>query len=114
MGAGGLQDDLRQEPPLRRLRGGDRQVFESAGKVELVRVVTSMGRSKGFCYVDFRKTKSVKNALELCAAGKTVLKGRNLRVDFDSNKPRAGFHYRTDAYDSGYASGKKEKVSEAA
>merc|ERR1711988_1151454 len=85
------------------------KVFESAGKVELVRVVTSMGRSKGFCYVDFKKPKSVKNALELCAAGKTVLKGRNLRVDFDTNKPRAGFHYRGDAYESGYPRGRKRR-----
>merc|ERR1711862_1083226 len=73
-------------------------IFGTKG-VSGVRVVTERGRSKGFAFVDFRDHQSAKAAAELGAKG-VSLKGRGLRVDFDTGQPRAGFHYREEAYDS--------------
>merc|ERR1719160_155706 len=77
-------------------------IFERFGEVRQVRVVTSYGRSKGFAFVEFAKHEGLKAAVN--ARPLPELSGRELflDVDQDSKGPKAGFHYRKDAYNSGF------------
>lgn len=78
------------------------KLFGDFGKIEDVRIATSFGRSKGFAYVEFAKSAFLQKAVE--TKPWPTIRGRALVLDADTGKgPKAGFHYRTEAYD---ASGK--------
>jgi len=77
------------------------EVFKSCGKVREVRVPTSFGRCKGFAYVEFGRTESLLKAMQLRPVPE--LRGRALRLDADvGSGPRAGFHYRPEAFESNF------------
>ena len=65
-----------------------REHFEKCGKITNVRIIrdAKTGIGKGFCYVNFAKTESVKMALELMED--TVLRGRNLRLSKCVDRPK--------------------------
>lgn len=69
--------------------------FRSCGKIKGIRFVYNSATKhfKGFCYVDFKEHKSLLKALEL--NGKE-LKGRRMKIDFDVNKPKAGYKYNNE------------------
>mmetsp|Transcript_90139 Transcript_90139/g.149354 ORF Transcript_90139/g.149354 Transcript_90139/m.149354 type:complete len:348 (+) Transcript_90139:73-1116(+) len=80
------------------------KLFSKCGKVREVRVPTSFGRSKGFAYVEFARSEFLKAAFDM----KPELRGRVLRLDADSGSgPKAGFHYRPEAFDSSFAPSRK-------
>merc|ERR1719362_784636 len=76
-------------------------LFSQHGKVREVRVPTSFGRSKGFAYVEFARPDGLRAAVQ--AKPPPELRGRTLRLDVDAGSgPKAGFHYRPEAYESGF------------
>merc|ERR1712039_836856 len=80
---------------------GIAELFNSCGRVREVRVPTAQGRSKGFAYVEFVNSAALKIAVDLRPVPQ--LRGRVLRLDADTGDgPRAGFHYRPEAYESQY------------
>lgn len=75
-------------------------LFLQCGEVREIRVPTSFGRCKGFAYVEFARSESLKTAFEL---EPPELRGRTLRLDVDSGSgPKGGFHFRAAAYGSGF------------
>mmetsp|Transcript_36359 Transcript_36359/g.58239 ORF Transcript_36359/g.58239 Transcript_36359/m.58239 type:complete len:333 (+) Transcript_36359:59-1057(+) len=81
------------------------ELFGKCGKINEVRVPTSFGRSKGFAYVEFGRAEHLKAAIEMQPA--PSIRGRTLRLDADSGRgPKAGFHHRPEAFDSGFGPGK--------
>lgn len=80
-------------------------LFGEHGKVKGVRVPTSFGRSKGFAYIEFAWPDGLKAAVT--ARPPPALRGRTLHLDVDAGSgPRAGFHYRAEAYESGFGPGR--------
>jgi len=76
-------------------------LFRKHGKVREVRVPTSFGRSKGFAYVEFVRPDALCAVVE--AKPPPALRGRILHLDVDAGSgPKAGFHYRPEAYESGF------------
>jgi len=81
------------------------ELFGKCGKINEVRVPTSFGRSKGFAYVEFARAEYLKAAVEMQPA--PSVRGRTLRLDADSGRgPKAGFHHRPEAFDSGFGPGR--------
>merc|ERR1719240_2489394 len=79
------------EPEIAGLFGGK--------KVSSVRIVTQYERSKGFAYIDFKDHSACVEACRNAQDGIT-LRGRTLRVDFETGDAKAGFHYRKEAYET--------------
>ncbi|NLP04687.1 RNA-binding protein [Candidatus Fermentibacteria bacterium] len=65
-----------------------RKAFSAHGEVSEARVVTDRdtGRSRGFGFVTFADAEAAKVAKN--AMDNAVLDGRNIRVDFATEKPR--------------------------
>jgi len=73
-------------------------LFKECGRITDVRIPTSFGRCKGFAYVEFEKSEGLQAAVSKQPA--PAIGGRTLRLDVDvGSGPRAGFHYRPEAYD---------------
>lgn len=84
-------------------------LFEPFGTLLSVRIGNENGRSKGFCYVEFEDRKAAIASLQDRDSYK--LQGRKLIVDADTGSgPKAGFHYRKEAWESGYAVKDKKKA----
>ena len=68
--------------------------FKPCGAINSIRMVyhSKLGHFKGFAFIDFEQSESVKIALNL--NGKE-LKGRKMLVDFEDAKPKAGFKFRS-------------------
>ncbi|CAK83890.1 unnamed protein product (macronuclear) [Paramecium tetraurelia] len=89
--------------------------FRPCGKVANVRMVynTVTDNFKGFAYIDFEDHQSVIKALQM--NGKKV-HGRQVQVDFDIKKPKAGFRYSTkqveqqNKYNQEYQEIQKKKI----
>mmetsp|Transcript_65371 Transcript_65371/g.156299 ORF Transcript_65371/g.156299 Transcript_65371/m.156299 type:complete len:331 (+) Transcript_65371:107-1099(+) len=76
-------------------------VFKQCGKIREIRIPTSFGRVKGFAYIEFSKSEGLQAAVSLAPA--PSIRGRQLVLDCDQGKgPKSGFHFRPEAYDSGY------------
>lgn len=83
------------------------KTFASCGKIVEVRVPTSFGRAKGFAYVVFAQSAALQAAFKMEAP---QLRGRPLRLDVDTGDgPKAGFHYRPEAYQSGFGPSEKRR-----
>ena len=70
-------------------------------KVAEVRVVTEGAnqRPKGFAYVDFRETEFLREAIVRAGSDRGItIKGRRLRVDYETGGAKAGFTYRKEAF----------------
>jgi RNA recognition motif-containing protein len=65
-----------------------RKAFATHGEISEARVVTDRdtGRSRGFGFVSFASEESARAAMQ--AMNNSVLDGRNIRVDFATDKPR--------------------------
>lgn len=65
-----------------------REHFSQCGKIANVRIVrdSQTGIGKGFCYVNFASSESVKTALDLMS--KTTLGGRELRISQSVSRPK--------------------------
>lgn len=75
--------------------------FSSYGKIESVRIATDQGRVKGFCFIEFEDSNSVKNVADASKKGTTFsINGRDLVADYGNGKPKAGFHPRSESYNS--------------
>ena len=85
-------------------------VFGSYGPVEEIRVVSENGRMKGFAYIEYKKTGIVRRVMIDAERKPFFLKGRGLKVDYNTGNKRAGFHTRKEAYDSAYF--KKQEMNE--
>lgn len=68
--------------------------FKPCGNIHSIRLVyhSKLGHFKGFAYIDFENTESVRIALNL--NGKE-LKGRKMLVDYEETKPKKGFKFRS-------------------
>mmetsp|Transcript_24042 Transcript_24042/g.25060 ORF Transcript_24042/g.25060 Transcript_24042/m.25060 type:complete len:121 (+) Transcript_24042:1-363(+) len=70
------------------------QKFKPCGSIHSVRMVyhSRLNHFKGFAFIDFDKPESVKIALHL--NGKE-LNNRKMVVDFEENRPKQGFKFRS-------------------
>ncbi len=85
------------------------ELFQDHGEVESVRIANENGRSKGFCYIEFAESKSVKSVADATTGGQTwSLSGRNLTLDYGSGKPKAGFHPRKESYESRFGNAHRD------
>jgi len=72
-----------------------REHFGQCGKITEVRIVrdSQTGIGKGFCYVNFASSESVKTALDLMS--KTTLCGRELRISQSVSRPKKDYNHGT-------------------
>lgn len=76
-----------------------KEFFESCGKIVDVRIANGPnGRSKGFCHVDFDSIESASKATRKSGEN---LDGRDIRVDFSSERREGGNRDRGDRGDRG-------------
>lgn len=53
----------------------------------------------GFAYVDFRETEGLREAITRAGSARGIqIRGRRLRVDFETGAAKSGFTYRKEAY----------------
>lgn len=77
------------------------KLFTKEGGVKSVRISHVAGRSKGFAYIEFSMRQDALKVLK--KRNEFKLRGRQLVVDADKGEAKAGFHYRKEAYESGFA-----------
>lgn len=75
--------------------------FRSCGRIKGIRFVynSKNKKFKGFCFIDFKEHMGLIKALEL--NGKEI-KGRKMKVDFETGKPKKGYKYNNEAVTSKY------------
>ncbi|CAD7930066.1 unnamed protein product [Amoebophrya sp. A25] len=83
-------------------------LFGGSKMVTAVRIAHEMQRCKGFCYVEFGTCDKAVAALEAVQAKEPgrlwLLGGRRLNIDADTGSgPKAGYHYRKEAWSTGFA-----------
>lgn len=86
-------------------------VFSAYGPMQEIRVVTENGRAKGFAYLEYKKPGIVRRIVTDQREKKKqfVLKQRELNVDYNTGKKKAGFHMRKEAFESNHYSKKQSQ-----
>lgn len=75
--------------------------FRSCGRIKGIRFVynSKTKKFKGFCFIDFKEHMGLIKALEL--NGKEI-KGRKMKIDFETGKPKKGYKYNNETVTSKY------------
>merc|ERR1711957_866871 len=64
-----------------------RDFFDGCGNIDDVRVASQDGKSKGFCHVEFESVEAASKAMRKNGSD---LDGRDIRVDFSSQRKEGG------------------------